>query len=451
MNDRRGNRSQPRLLCAVLLFILSGFLAVQAEKLSPSGWSLVNPALTDNNLLTFETSTQISIDFGVTNTIDRVYLTGTNRSIQYWPNYSTASTDAPVGVAVVTAGNTPSPTKVMGTFAIPYDAGTNPADSEIDIRFSPMACRYLTIQFQTNLLVRVAELEIYGFNGTFTNRDAVVESTNSATNVGPLNLAASDLSYYLGELEGYPVPIISPSQTNLYPGTIYNVVDLKPLAPDYNTMMANIANVSLPTNVTVFVSGREVVFTGWPYRDVRWGVWQFLNDQGVRWVYPDAQGDYVPSGNGVSLSILPINYTPSASSIYANWDAGTLAPWYITTQPTVRQSYLYPWRNFWTGTWGSRNTPVIGGGEVPVMPSSGTINSNYTEGFDGFPHNFGNVVPIRILDQHPKWWGWTNAGDSGSSVESVYQPVYQVDNPSLISWVASKLTNVATVQPLASR
>ena len=56
-----------------------------------------------------------------------------------------------------------------------------------------------------------------------------------------LALAASDLSYYLGELSGKPHPIITPANTNLYSGTIYRIVDLKGLAPSYATMTNNIA------------------------------------------------------------------------------------------------------------------------------------------------------------------------------------------------------------------
>ena len=468
MNVRTGNKSRSRLLCAVLLFATFGFLTVQAAKLNPSGWSLINAALTDNNLSTFATSTQVSIDFGVTNTIDRVYLTGTNQSLQYWANDATSGnsfpSNAPLGRIEVLAGNAFPPTNIIFTWDVPYDAG-NPIDTEVDVRFSPVACRYVELSILTNftwnpqlyqttniiitsnLTLRVAELEIYGVNGLCTNRDCVVESTNSTTNIGPLNLAASDLSYYLSELEGYSVPIVSSSQTNSYPGTIYNVVDLRPLAPDYNTMMANIANGSLPTNVTVYTSGREVIFSGWPYRVVDWGVWKFLGSQGVIWTFPSGVGEYVPRGNGVSTSMLPINYTPSATIIYANFGASEFEPWIQSYSQTLRQSYLYLWRNFWNSSF---NIGPIGGGEIPLETSpGGSISSNYTEGFTGYPHNFDSVVPTRILDLHPEWWGWTNSS-LGSPVESQSHPIYQVDNPSLISWVASKLTNVATIQPLAS-
>ncbi len=63
----------------------------------------------------------------------------------------------------------------------------------------------------------------------------------------PLGLAASDLSYYLGELTGLPHPIISPAQSNQYPGTLYVLTDLSSLAPNYNTTSPN-APIHRPTS-----------------------------------------------------------------------------------------------------------------------------------------------------------------------------------------------------------
>jgi hypothetical protein len=468
MNVRMRNRSRLRLLCAAFLFLWFEMGVMQAAKLNPTGWGMVNPALTDNNVATCITNMQVAIDFGATNTIDRVYMTGTNRSLQYWPN-SQSATNPPLGLITVSVGNTYPPTNQVGTFIVPYDAG-NPVDTEVDVRFSPAACRYVLIQLQTNvtwgvncwpgyalasqpqeppnLNWRISELEIYGFSGTFTNKDAVVESTNSTSNVGPLNLAASDLSYYLGELEGYPVPIINANQTNSYPGRIYNILDLKPLAPDYNTMMANIGSGALPTNVNVEVSGREIVFTGWPYRDVLWGVWQFLEDQGVGWVYPDAMGDNVPTGAGVSLSMLPLNFTPSAKSIYANFDTSALEPWPYWELQSVRQSYLYPWRNHWTCS--QVGYGPLGGSEIPAAPAPGNLNTNYTEEFVGYPHNFNSVFPTRILEQNPNWWGydpvngWVNPTNS-----EVITP--SLNNPGLINWVVNKMVAVDTAYPIPSQ
>lgn len=42
------------------------------------------------------------------------------------------------------------------------------------------------------------------------------------------------------------------------------------------------------------------------YANVRRSVWAFLENQGVRWLYPDEHGDFVPTGKGVSLDGLPL-------------------------------------------------------------------------------------------------------------------------------------------------
>jgi len=217
-------------------------------------------------------------------------------------------------------------------------------------------------------------------------------------------------------------------------------------------MMANIASGALPTNLVVSVVGREVQFSGWPYRCVMWGVWEFLERQGIRWVYPDGHGDFVPTGSGVSLNMLPLHVKPSATSIYANFDCSALHPWPNSVLQSVRQEFLYPWRNRWNGSW---NTGPIGGSEIPAAPSyPSLVNSNYTEGFVGYPHNFGSVVPSRILDLYTNWWGWssTNAGSQVNPINNPNgnNPTFTMDDPSLISWVASKLTNIAAAEPLAS-
>ena len=473
------NWSRLRLLCAGLLIFWVGSGAMHAAKLDPGAWKIyplhipkpptglkieiapptgTNPVapgspnlltnLTDNNPATFVTLTNtgintigLLINMGQTNVVDRVFLIGTNRHLNLWPNYSQNQTNPPLGLIVVSIGNNPGlMMKQVGTWTVPYDAG-NPVDTEVDLRFSPAAGRYVQIQLQTNvtwgfnywpgyaltsqlpapanLTWNVGEVELYGFNGPMTNLNAVVcdNPLNSSSN--SLQIAALDLSYYLGELTGTPHPIITSSQTSLYPGRIYRIEDLASLAPDYNTMMANIASGALPTNSVVSVAGREVQFSGWPYRCVMWGVWEFLERQGVRWVYPDGHGDYIPTNSGVSLNMLPLQVRPSAISIYANFDCNSFQPWSVSVQ-SVRQEYLYPWRNRWNHDWNGYGP--LGGAEIPAMPSpGGTVNSDYTEGFDGFPHNFGSVVPMRILDIYTNWWGWTNT-DAGSQLESVYQP-----------------------------
>jgi hypothetical protein len=460
----------------------------------PSGTNPVAPSspnlltnLTDNNPATLVTLTNtgintigLFINMGQTNVVDRVFLIGCNHTnLNLWPNNLQNQSNPPLGLIVVSIGNNPGlMMKQVGTWTVPYDAG-NPVDTEVDLRFSPTAGRYVKIQLQTNvtwgvnywpgyalasqppapanLTWNVGEVELYGFRGPLTNLNAVVcdSFTNLLAKVSsiqqPLQIAALDLSYYLGELTGLPHPIITSSQTNLYSGRIYRIADLASLAPDYNTMMANIASGALPTNLVVSVVGREVQFSGWPYRCVDWGVWEFLERQGVRWVYPDGHGDFVPSGSGVSLSMLPLKVKPSATSIYANFDCSILHPWSDSMLQSFRQEYLYPWRNRWNCSWNGYGP--LGGAEIPNMPAPGAsaVNSNYTEGFAGFPHNFNSVVPNRILDQNPNWWGWTNTIDGYAvSPETPGAPTFTMDDPTLISWVANKMTNIAAAEPLAS-
>jgi len=525
MSTWMSNWNRLRILCATLLILWAGGGAMQAAKLDPVAWKIyplhvplpptglwvmtnqiapsgTNPVtpgspnvltdLTDNNPATYVTLTNpigLFIDLGQTNVVDRVFLIGGNHTnLNVWPNCFQNQTNPPLGLIVVSIGNSHSMMKQVGTWTVPYDAG-NPVDTEVDLRFSPAAGRYVQIQLQTNvtwganywpgaaqsfilsgqtppptnLTWNVGEVELYGFRGPMTNLNAVVCDSFinflSLSNLTqqPLQIAALDLSYYLGELTGTPHPIITSSQTNLYPGTIYRIVDLKSLAPDYNTMMANIALSALPTNPIVSVVGREVRFSGWPYRCVDWGVWEFLERQGVRWVYPDGHGDFVPTGSGVSLSMLPLQVEPSAISIYANFNCSSLHPWPDYMLQSVRQEYLYPWRNRWNGTFGGGNGP-LGGAEIPKMSSpGGTVNTNYTEGFVGYPHNFSSVVPNRILElpQSPytNWWGWTNISLASivnpTNNPTGSQPNWIMDDPALISWVVNKMINWAAVNPSA--
>jgi hypothetical protein len=153
--------------------------------------------------------------------------------------------------------------------------------------------------------------------------------------------------------------------------------------------------------------------------------------------------------------MLPLKVIPSAISIYANWDCGSLEPWFNGMLQSVRQEYLYPWRNRWNASF---NAGPIGGAEIPALPSpGGTVNSSYAEGFVGYPHNFSSVVPNRILEipsaPYTNWWGWatTNAGSQVNPTNNPYgiNPTFTMDDPTLISWVAKKMTNVAAVNPLA--
>jgi hypothetical protein len=431
--------------------------------------------LTDNNPATFTTLTNpaiILIDMQATNVVDRIYTIGSVTPSNVWLNYSANSSTPPLGLIVAYVGNTITSTNQVAAWTVPYDAG-NPVEAEADMRFSPAAGRFVRLELHTkvtwgtnywpgsvlgsqpastNVSWNVGELEFYGFSGpaaSETNLNAVVLPSGAAA---PLALAAGELSYYLGELTGLPHPIVPPANTNQYSGTLYQIVDLKSLAPNYNTMMANIGNGQLPTNVNATISGRVVTFKSWPYRCVLWSVWQFLESQGIRWVYPDAHGDYVPT-SGLNLSVVPFQYTPPTLSIYANFDVNQFDPWNWWLLQSVRQEYLYWFRNHWT-YWQGGYGP-LGGSEIPNQPATGiTINSNYTEGFLGYPDNFFNVLPLRILDMpaYTNLWPWTNTSASSAtdpSKDKYYGvPTFIMVLSNAIAFTASKMTNFNTAQPL---
>ncbi len=269
------------------------------------------------------------------------------------------------------------------------------------LRFQPAVGRYVVIEVARGDLPHrwnVGEVELYGWPGDrLTARgDAVVLAGGSPA---PLKLAADELTYYLGELAGRPVPTIQPGAESAYTGTLYRIVDLKPLAQSYEQMTNNLANGALPAiPVNVERNGREVVFRAWPYRNVLWSVWEFLERQGIRWVYPDAHGEVVPAGQGVNLDVLPLQYTPSTEFIYANFGVE-----YLRNDP---DAFLHFWRNRWSHTWGGHQRDAFGGSEVPkkYIPNV-AIHPDHVEGLAGYPHNFNNVLPPRILEQHMEWCG----------------------------------------------
>jgi hypothetical protein len=388
--------------------------------------------LTDNNLSTFVTLTNgdgLVIDLTTTNSVSRVFLTGTNHLISVTNGVSTKT-------IFVYAGNTTNQlTNQIASWQVPPDAG-NPVDTEMDVRFSPVLTRYLKLELTNSW--NIAEVEVYGSSASATQ--AVVLETNAPD---ALVLAASELSYYLGELSGAPVPVIAPTQTNLYTGTMFRIVDLASLAPDYPTMTNNIANGSLPNNVHVVKVGREVQFSAWPYRCVLWSVWEFLERQGVRWVYPEGKGDYVPPGAGINLSMLPLIYTPSATSIVPGFAPSHLGNAYFPQSP--RQAFLYIFRNRWY----SHEDWMFADREIPYMAASGiTLSSNYAEGFLGHAGNFSVVVPMWKRNQNPTWFG--QVGGVTNNPWSWPGPDMSIDDTNLIAWVAQKMTAWNASYPINS-
>ena len=328
---------------------------------------------------------------------------------------------------------------------------------EVNFRFNPARGRYVKLQG----LTEAAEIEIYGSTdkAAFEQRDAVVLAARAPA---VLQLAADELRYYVGELTGRPIPIVPPERAAAYPGTLYRIEDLKPLARTYEQMLANMKQgklpsggamydtvvspytMRLPDGVNVERDGRSVVFRAWPYRNVAYSVWEFLRRQGVVWSCPDMHGDYVPAGKGVDLSVLPLRCRPTADRRYANFN---LAAFYRTPLP---DDLLFFLRNYGSD-WNTIRIALRGDKEVPPLPqrkvrSAKEVKPEYAEGFQGYPHNFNNVVPNRLLEQHGDWCGMGAAGRRLPPTKGG-PGTFCMTSPAAIRFVADKVLALAGDNP----
>ena len=416
-------------------------LQAQAAQLDSSGWTVtelgtgknVTREVTDNNPDTAwknSGSKGVLVDLGQDVMVHRVYLTpGTGVTNSY--------TQVHLSFMAKPDGDPAALTRNYETLACEWwkvkelrqkllAAGTGDiltrGKPDADFRFNPVKARYLRIEGAAP----IAELEVYGGTGpdAFKKRDAV-SLDKSAPEL--LKQVAEDLRYYIGELTGNPIPTISPEAESDYPGTIYRIEDLKSLAPDYPTMLANLKSGRLPTGgplpetvvslqtlrlpdgVNVERDGRKVIFRAWPYRNVAYSAWEFLRRQGVRWVYPDDHGDYVPAGKGVDLGILPLRYRPSTELRFANF------PIPGENQFPPAEALLFFARSGYNADWNSIRQFLGQHNEVPAIPAAQTRDSKQVrpenkEGFEGSPHNFQSLIPNRLLEEHPDWCGMTADG-----------------------------------------
>lgn len=272
---------------------------------------------------------------------------------------------------------------------------------EANFRFQPAAGRFVILEVDRGSSTQawnIGEVELYGWRGdrTAMRDDVVVQDAGAPA---PLRLAAEELSYYLGEIAGHPVPIVSSREAKRARGLLFRIDDLRPLCRTPEQMEDSRARGLLPeTPIHIERDGRTVTLRAWPYRNVLWSVWAFLERQGVRWLYPDAHGDYVPTGKGIRLGFLPLRETPPTDYVYANFGVELLRG-----NP---DAFLHFWRNGWTHTWGGHERDVFGGEEVPrAKRPAGERQPDFAEGFEGYPHNFHNVLPDRILARNPEWCG----------------------------------------------
>jgi len=427
------------IVCAFVFSLLCTSPA-QARLLSAHGWQITGPdgkritAITDNNLETVWTSSApmsqgmgIEIDLGQPTVIDRLYMTpGAEQSHN------------PMALRL-SAGMTRDKLEKF------WEKDTS-RNTELNIKFAPLAVRYLRLEVTagSSLPWTIAELELYGSTdkNAFVKGDAIVLPLKAHPT---LQLAARELQYYLGELTGCPPPIIPPTDEAAYPGTLYTIVDLAPLAQSYDDMVKNQATGALPANVNVEREGRRVLFKSWPYRDVLYSVWEFLERQGVRWVFPDAHGDYVPVGKGVNLAILPLRYTPTSNRRYANFGM-------LSNSGASENDYtLFFVRNRWSSNW--NNIDALGGNEVPLNPHAAPLVKG--EDFLGYPHN-GCLVRNDALEKHPDWCGmyteerWKGIHELGKRLSPAQGgPQFCMTAPGVAAYVAQRIIDSVHGDPNA--
>ncbi|MCY3019355.1 MAG: DUF4838 domain-containing protein [Planctomycetota bacterium] len=482
------NARRLRGLCAIAVLVFPA-LNAQAAQLDPAQWTVTDSGtgkniakdLTDGRLESFcelkakgeDQPLSVTIDLKEAHLLHRVYWCGN-------ANYKGQDVPFPAdiwkGVATrvaILAGESPDSLKqISGECPVAMDSlyeakwkkgaggkGPSAVNTEGDFRFPPRMARYVKLEARglpAGASWTLGEVEIYGFQAEgqeVAKREAVILPSDAPET---LSLAARDLSYYLGEMLGRPVPVATPDAAEAYSGPIFRIADLKSLAGSYDEMTENLKSGKLPScPVNVEAEGKAVVFKAWPYRNALASVWAFLESQGVRWTYPDPHGDFVPRRKELDMKVLPLRYSPSAERIYANFaveEFRPTLPWELSKGKLLpTEGYLYFWRNHWSSSW--NNFRFGGGQEVPPAkgPKDSTeaaraLKDEYKEGFDGYPHNLNSVVPRRILEAHPDWMGLKKAGpnDPGKRSPDITPCL---TGEGLIGFVAEKAAAWAALYP----
>ncbi len=421
--------------------------SLDAGKLLSKDWTVAGPdgakiaAAADNDISTAWTSTApqqegmaLTIDLGKTAVVHRIYL-----------NPGKALENFPRSLRILAGPDAENLKPIQESLLL--------TDTETNLKFNPAAGRVFRLEIgkeTSGFPWSVAELELYGSSDPEAMKpgDAVVVDPKAPA---PLQTAARELRYYVGELTGRPIPIIAPDQADKYPGTLYTVVDLAEFAKTYDEMEANKKSGAIPKEaVNVEKEGRKVFFKAWPYANVLNSVWEFLEKQGVRWTYPDEQGDFVPSGKGVDLGVLPLKYSPPSEIRHANFAVSSFG------QNPDSDQYLYWWRSRWNLTWGNQQTTVLGGTEVPKPDPA--KKPMVGKGFEGYPHNFDTVVPDKVLQEHPEWCGMYRGimckdikHDSPKFGKRLSPeqggPTFCMSNTELIEWITKKAVDSVNANP----
>ena len=242
---------------------------------------------------------------------------------------------------------------------------------DLNLRFNPVACRYLRVETGregTAFPWTVAEMHVFGFSGaeSLKVRDAVIVSADAP---GPLRQAARDVAYYVGEITGRPVAVVSPAEAADYPGTRFVVDKAKPV------QYAPADFIRRDREAThVYKVGREIHFGGQTPEAVMYSMFEFLDSQGIRWLFPSDDGDFVSRRGELDLSVLPLVYRPQFVVRFFQGSTNLGRP------SSEAQRWLD--HTHWNRFFGSRGHAYRGNGH----------------------HSFGRLIPDTLYKEHPDWF-----------------------------------------------
>ena len=406
---RRVRASLCRL--AAVGFAVTGSGLAKAGELDPRSWKFSGAnagemkKAVDNNLGTCWESgcpqapgTSVTIDLRRSVSVYRVYLNA-GRELPKCPRSLN-----------VYVGETPEALRLVAS-------KTAILQAESLFRFAPEKGRYVKIEIgadSSGMPWAIAEMDIHAAAkspGEGKGIRVVLDGGFLKTKDGkpaPLNafkLAAEELQYYLMELTDTPVEVVASEDAKAAGGLRFRLVT--PPAEQVPSPDPDPVNLE---DVSVKKEGDEIVISGPTQRAVLFGAYEFLGSQGVRWLYPDPNGDFVPAGKKLDLSVLPISYRPPFSGRGGGFHE-------MSTGIPAEAGFTYSIRHCVTvGYW-----PTYPFGTIP----------RFNCGF-GWAHTMGGLFEGQEK-AHPDWWP--------GPYRSGWSKVPCLSNPEVLEFILQKIEN----------
>ncbi len=390
------HRRWPRMAFAgVAAFLFSGGSAVAGE-LDPSGWEFSgrNAAAlkqaVDNNLGTVWESDgpqvpgmAVLIDLGRSVHVCRVFLT---------PGQEVSKFPRSLNVYVGETAGTLRRVGSIRSMAQDDRAVTGEQAMSVQeyacLRFAPTRGRFVKLEIGANgagLPWAIAEMDIQGATREVepAKRIAVVVdgrfikgNDGKAAPFSPIKVAADDLQHYLTRLLDVPVDVVAAEDAAGRTGLRFRLV-----TPPEEQVPSPEPDPKNLDDVSVVREGDEIRISGPTPRAVMFGAYEFLQSQGVRWLYPDPHGEVVPMRKALDLSVLPIAYRPPFSA------RGFMASFMTGIPQEQYEAYLM--RHRMTMGWNYTACPI---GTIP----------RFNCGF-GWAHTMGGLFAGQEK-AHPEWW-----------------------------------------------